>query len=331
MNQRRSFIFAAGATALASPLASLAQSTPKPWRIGYLSAASKPTAQDPGAARGLPKSLGALGYAEGRDFQIDWKFSEGKYSELDALAAELVNAKVHVIVTANPNATRAAQKATNTIPIIFVSGGDPVQGGFVKSLARPGGNITGFYNLSTELVAKQLELLRETVPGMKQVAVLVNPDNPAHAGFMKVLEPAAASTGATLIPLNVTAANQLQPALKSAKQKGAQGLIVLGDTFFITLRQQIVAQSNGLKMPLISVNRDYVDAGGLMQYGWNNQVFHQRAASHIERILKEGLKPADLPVEQSKILDLVINGKTAKALGITIPASLALRATEILE
>lgn len=331
MNQRRNFILAAGAAILASPFSAFAQPTPKPWRIGYLSAASKPTAQDPGVAGGVPKSLRALGYAEGRDFEMNWKFAEGKYSGLDALAAELVNAKVHVIVTANPNATRAAQKATSTIPIIFVSGGDPVQGGFVNSLARPGGNITGFYNLSTELVAKQLELLRETVPGMKQVAVLVNPDNPAHAGFMKVLEPAAASTGATLIPLNVNAANQMQPALKSAKQKGAQGLIVLGDSFFITLRQQIVAQSNGLKMPLISINRDYVDAGGLMQYGWNNQVFHRRAASHIERILKEGLKPADLPVEQSTTIDLVINAKTAKALGIKIPVSIALRVTETIE
>ena len=331
MTERRKFMLGAGAAILARPVLTFAQPTPKPWRIGYLSAALKPTAQDPGVAAGLPKSLRALGYVEGRDFQIDWKFAEGKYSQLDMLAAELVNAKVHVIVTANPNATRAAQKATSTIPIIFLTSGDPVLGGFVKSLAHPGGNITGFYNLSTELVAKQLELLREAVPGMKRVAVLANSDNPSHAEFLKVLGSAAAGTGATLITLNVNAANQIAASLKSAQQKSAQGLIVLGDSFFITQRQQIVAQSNALKMPLIGVNREYVEAGGLMQYGWNSLTHIQRAASHIERMLKEGLKPSDLPVEQSRTLDLVINAKTAQALGIKIPLTLILRATETIE
>ena len=331
MTQRRKFVLGTVAAILTSPVSTFAQPTPKPWRVGYLSAALKPTAQDPGVAAGLPKSLSALGYIEGRDFQIDWKFAEGKYSQLDMLAAELVNANVHVIVTANPNATRAAQKATSTIPIIFLTGGDPVLGGFVKSLARPGGNITGFYNLSTQLVAKQLELLREAVPGMKRVAVLANSDNPSHADFLKVLGSAAAGTGATLITLNVNAANQIAASMKSAQQKSAQGLIVLGDSFFITQRQQIVAQSNALKMPLISVNREYVEAGGLMQYGWNSLTHIQRAASYIERMLKEGLKPSDLPVEQSKNLDMVINAKTAHALGITIPATLTLRATEVIE
>ena len=331
MKHRRKFMFAFGVATLARPFPSLAQQAQKPWRIGYLSASLKPTPQDPGVSSGLLKGLRDLGYVEGRDFHIDWKFAEGRYDQLDVLAAELVKSNVHVIVASTPNATRAAQKATSTIPIIFLAGGDPVLGGFVKSLARPGGNITGFYNLSTELVPKQLELLREAVPGMKHVAVLVNPDNPAHSHFLEALAPAASSIGATVITLKVNAADQVAASLKSAKQKSAQGLIVLGDAFFTTQRQQIVAQTRALKLPMISVNREYVEIGGLMQYGWNSFAQIQRAASHIERMLKDGLKPADLPVEQSKTLDLVINSKTAKALGITIPASLALRATEMIE
>ena len=331
MKHRRKFMFAFGVATLARPFPSLAQQAQKPWRIGYLGASLKPTPQDPGVSGGLLKGMRDLGYVEGRDFHIEWKFAEGKYDQLDVLAAELVNSNVHVIVASAPNATRAAQKATSTIPIIFLAGGDPVQDGFVKSLARPGGNITGFYNLSTELVPKQLELLREAVPGMKHVAVLVNPDNPAHSNFLEAIAPAASSIGATVITLKVNAANQVAGALKSAKQKSAQGLIVLGDAFFITQRQQIVAQTRALKLPMISVNRQYVEVGGLMQYGWNSFAQIQRAASHIERMLKDGLKPADLPVEQSKTLDLVINSKTAKALGITIPASLALRTTEMIE
>ena len=330
MTTRRQ-ILAITAGALFAPLLAHAQQVQKPWRIGYLSAHLKPTPQEPGVSGGLLKGLRDLGHVEGRDFLIEWKFAECKYDQLDVLAGELVKSNVNVIIANAPNATRAAQTVTSTIPIIFVSGGDPVLGGFVKSLARPGGNITGFYNLSTDLVPKQLELLREAVPNMKRMAVLTNPDNPAHANFLKLLASTATNVGVTLVTLNVNAASQIEASLKSANTQSAQGLIVLGDSFFLTQRRLIARLTLSLKLPMISVNREYAEVGGLMQYGWNNFGDHQRAAGHVVRILKDGLKPADLPVEQSKTLDLVINGKTAKALGITIPVSLALRATEMIE
>ena len=331
MKHRREFMFACGAATLVRPLSSLAQQAQKPWRIGYLSANLKPTPQEPGVSGGLLKGLRDLGYVDGRDFHIDWKFTEGRYDQLDVLAADLVKSNVNVIIANAPNATRAAQTVTSTIPIIFVSGGDPVLGGFVKSLARPGGNITGFYNLSTDLVPKQLELLREAVPNMKRMAVLTNPDNPAHANFLKLLASTATNVGVTLLTLNVNAASQIEASLKLANTQSVQGLIVLGDSFFLTQRRLIARLTLSLKLPMISVNREYAEVGGLMQYGWNNFADHQRVAGHVVRILKDGLKPADLPVEQSKTLDLVINSKTAKALNITIPATLALRTTETIE
>ena len=329
MNKRRMVILALGASALAAPLKSVAQQQPaKIARIGYLDAAS--ATHSGSRADVLRASLRELGYVEGRNIIIEYRWAEGKYERLPGLAAELMQLKVDLIVTAGTPAIRAAQQATTTIPIVMTATGDPVASGFVANLARPGGNITGLSNLSGDVSRKYLELLRVAVPQLSRVAVLVNPGNPINANFLKNIQAAAKTTGVNVSPVQASTASQIEDAFGAMTRARAGALIVLLDTFFITQSRQIAELAMKNRLPTIFGNREGAEAGGLMSYGQHLVEHFRRAATYVDKILK-GAKPGDIPVEQATRLELVINRKTAKALGIVIENELLLRADKVIE
>ena len=333
MTSRREFFIASGAGLylLATPLASLAQQQPtKVARIGFLAAGS---ASAPGYARrveALRAGLRDLGYVEGKNIIIEFRWAEGKYERLPGLAAELVQLKVDVIVAAGTPGIPAAQQATTTIPIVMATTADPVGAGFVASLSRPGGNITGLSNIAVDLSSKYLELLRVAVPKLSRVAVLVNPGHPIHPDMLKNIQAAAKTTGVKVSPLQASTASQIEAAFGAIKRERAGALILLPDQVFLTQARQIAELAAKNRLPTMFWLRELVEAGGLMSYGQNLAEHYRRAATYVDKILK-GAKPGDLPVEQSTIFEMVINRKTAKALGLTIPQELLLRADEVIE
>ncbi|MGH8633752.1 MAG: ABC transporter substrate-binding protein [Burkholderiales bacterium] len=329
MNTRRRIVLAFGAGALAAPLASFAQQKPaKVSRIGYLDAASASATAS--RVEALREGLRALGYVEGKNIVIEFRWAEGKYERVPALAAELVQLKVAVIVAAGPPAIQAAQQATTTIPIIMVNSPDPVGAGFIASLSRPGGNITGLSSISMDLSSKYLELLRVAVPKLSRVAVLVNPGHPQHPLFLKNIQAAANTIGVNVSPLQASTASQIETAVGAMTRERAGALIVLPDAFFNTQRRQITELAAKNRLPTMFWTRELVEAGGLMSYGLNYVEQYRRAAPYVDKILK-GVKPSDLPVEQPTTIELVINLKTARAIGLTIPQELLFRADKVIE
>ncbi len=314
-----------------APLAAEAQQAAKIARIGYLSLDVATSAH---LREAFLQGLRDLGYVEGRNVVIEYRDTEGKFERLPALAAELVALKVDVIVAAGgtPSAL-AAKQATRTIPIVVAIAADPVASGLVTSLARPGGNVTGLSMLTPELVGKRLELLKQAVPGVSRVAVLWQPgDYGEHTekDILKEAEVTARALGVRLQVVEARGPQDFDRAFSDMTRARADALIVLGTSMFFTERRRLVDLAAKHRLPATYSARDSVDAGGLMAYGPNFADMFRRAATYVDKILK-GAKPADLPVEQATKFELVINLKTAKALGLTVPPSLLGRADQVIE
>jgi putative ABC transport system substrate-binding protein len=316
---------------LAAPLGmATAQPPQKVPRIGYLNPGS---ASDPLRQRRLEvfrQGLRELGYVEGQNIAIESRWAEGKYDRYPALAADLVRLTVGVIVATGGAATQAAQQATRTIPIVMSHVLDPVGSGHVPSLARPGGNVTGISMMAPDLVGKQLELLNEVVPKVSRVALLWNPANPASAPQLRGAEAAARALGVRLQTLEAQDPQEIASAFASMTRERAGALVVLSDAIFLNQRRQIAELAAKRRLPSVYGLTDFAEAGGLMVYGANLLDLERRATIYVDKILK-GAKPADLPVEQPTKFELVVNGKTAKALGLTIPPSLLLRADQVIK
>jgi len=297
-------------------------------RIGFISAASSSAmaARDEAFRQGLR----ALGYVVGQNITIEYRWADGKNERLPGFAAELVNLKLDVIVTHGVVATRAVKQASTTIPIVIAAADDPLAAGLVPSLARPGGNITGLSIITPDLTGKRLELLKEILPGLTRVAVLWNSGNPISEPELRKTEAAARSLGLQLQSLGVRDPHEFASAFSSMKRERAGALFVLGDAMFFGQRKEIVDLAASNRLPLVAPLREFADAGGLMTYGPNVVDIHRRAATYVDKILK-GANPGDLPIEQPMKFDLVINLKTARALGITIPQSLLVRADHHIE
>ena len=313
----------------APPLVADVQSEGKVPRVAYLNASSAASATS--GVEAFRQGLRELGYVEGRNILIEYRWADGQFDRLPALAAELVRLKVDVIVAPNTVAALAARKATSTIPIVHVVAGDPVGSGLVTSLARPGGNVTGLSLFPTlEISGKQLELLKEAFPTVSHVAVLANATNPVTAGLLTETELAARSLGLRLRIVQVRESKEFDDAFAMMKKERVPALSVIPDPLVNDNRGRIVAFAATNRLPAIYPYRTFVDAGGLMSYGVDLSDLSRRAATFVDRILK-GAKPAELPIEQPTKFELVVNLKTAKALGLTIPPSLLLRADHVIQ
>ncbi len=332
MRARRDFLLtaAAGLCTLAAPLGSFAQQPTRVWRIGILSVRSRPGSFQGDSYGAFLKGLRELGYVEGKNIVIEWRFAEGKYERLPDLAAELVGLKVDVLAVVNTAVIRAARQATGTIPIVMLTSSDPVGSGFVASLARPGGNITGLSNVIGDIAPKYVELLTIVVPKLSRVAVLLNPANTQHRSTFSNIQTAAANAGIKAFPVEAETAQQVESAFAAMVQQRAGAMIVAIDARFTDYLPQIVGLAARNRMPAMFPERGYVESGGLMSYGQDFAESYRRAAAYVDKIFK-GAKPAELPVEQPTKFELVINRKTAKALGLTIPQELLLRADKVIE
>ena len=327
--RRRQLLIAAGAL-IAAPLPGLSQQpVTTVRRIGFLGL-STPTAWAP-RVDAFRAGLRELGYVEGKNIAIEYRFAEGQYERLPELAAELVRLKVDVIVThAGPGATAAKQAtATNSIPVVMTNVGDAVGTGLVASLARPGGNITGDTFFVPELVAKRLEILKEAVPRLRRIAVLANPDNPANATYVKETEVTAKALNVTLQQFDARGTDELDSAFAAMAAKNIDALSVVEDVKLIANFKRIAELAAMQRLPSISFI-EYADAGGLFGYGANYLALYRRAAVFVDKILK-GAKPGDIPVERPTTFEFVINTKTAKALGIAIASATYLRADRVIE
>lgn len=313
----------------AAPLASLAQQQGKVWRVGFL--ALRPVdSLDSDYYGGFSQGMRELGYVEGKNLVIEWRSADNRSERLPGLAAELVRLKVDVILAAGAQSVGAAQKATTTIPIVMGSINDPVGGRFIQSLARPGGNITGLSNISVDLAAKHVELLLSIVPRASRIAVLVNLSNSGHPKNLDNIRAAAKGAGVTIVPLDVRSPQEIEKAFSSMIRESAAAVIVTSDAFLNSQSRRIAELAARNRLPAIGSLVEYAEAGGLMSYGQNRTELYRHAASYVDKIFK-GAKPADLPVEQPVKLELVINLKTAKAVGVTIPTSVLLRADRVIE
>jgi putative ABC transport system substrate-binding protein len=329
MNNRRKLVIALGAGALAAPLGSFAQQQGKVWRVGFLALRQVAISDSDYYYGPFRQGMRELGYVEGKNLVIEWRSAENKVERLAGLAAELVQLKVDVIVAGSTSPAKAAQNATTIIPIVMVAVGDPVASGLVKSLAHPGGNVTGTTNLIADLAPKYLDLLRSMVPKLSRVAVLLNPDTGASSGAFKNIQVAAQATGFAVVALIVRTPVEIENAFSQMAREKAGALIVMRGPFLNQQRAQIAELAAKHRLPTIAGLGEYVEAGGLMSYGTSLADQSRRAATYIDKIIK-GAKPADLPVEQPTKFELVLNGKTAKALGLKIPQSLLIMADKVI-
>ena len=331
MNQRRDFLVRLGAGLVVVPVACFSQAPGKTWRIGFLGAGERSTAAQPDAnIEAFLRGMRELGYVEGRNLSVEWRFAQGNYRNLPALAVELVQARVEVLVTYGTAAVQALRGATATIPIVIAAAIDPVGSGFVASLARPGGNITGLSAIAVDLSRKHLELLADMVPKLARVTVVLNPGNSRHPALLQNVQSAGKLLNIKVGSAEAGAPSDIEAAFAGARRAGAGAVIVAGDALFAALGREFAAAANKHRLPSIGIYRDHVSAGALMSYGQNIADFHRRAATWVDKILK-GAKPGELPVEQPMILELLINGRTAKALGLAIPHSLLISADRVIE
>ena len=325
--KRREFITLLGGTA-AWPLAARAQQAGKVHRIGVLETIS--TTLNVANFYALREGLRQLGYAEGQNLVIEYRSADGRDDRFPGLARELLALKVDVIVTRGTPAAKAVKNATSTVPVVMTASGDPVGVGLVTSLARPGGNITGLSAIVGELSPKRLELIREIVPGLARIAVLANTSNDAVRRDWARIETAARSLGVQSQLLDLRESDALGPTFDDASARRADALVVVIDAITQANQQRIVGLAMKHRLPAIYSSREFVDAGGLISYGVSYPDLYRRAATYVDKILK-GTKPADLPVVQPTKFELVINLKTAKALGIEVPPTLLARADEVIE
>ena len=325
--RRREFIALVGGVA-AWPHAGRSQQSAMPV-IGYLGAQSP--AVFASRVRAFRQGLAELGFVEGRNVAIEFRWAEGQHNRLAALAAELVNLQVTVIVApGGAPAALAARSATTTIPIVFEMGADPVAMGLVDSLSRPGGNLTGVSSLSVEVTPKRVEFLHQVLPTAGVFAVLVNPTSPTAESQLRDLQSAAGTLGLKLHVLHASAARDLDTVFATLSQLRASGLVIASDTFLGTHGEQLAALAVRHAMPAVHQSRDFTIAGGLMSYGGSFVELHRQAGSFTGRIIM-GAKPADLPVRQVTIIEFLINLRTAKSLGVTFPRSLLVLADELIE
>jgi len=315
----------AAATAIARPLPLRAQPPARTYRVAYLALAGDLDAMI------VKQRLDDLGYSEARNLIFDFRSARGRPEHLPALAAELVKTNPDVIVAGFGTATaKAAQAATAAVPIVFTAVGDPIGNGLVKSLSRPGANITGMHAQAADIMGKRLQVLEDIAPGIRTIAVLLNQDAPFTAVVLPALKTAAAARRQRLELCDVPTAAQLSANVAAAVKAGATALTVLETPLLLDLRREIVDLAAKLRLPAIYANREFVDAGGLASYGADRPQLYRRAAELVDKILK-GQKPADIPVEQPTKFELVINLKTAKATGITISPTLLATADEVIE
>jgi putative ABC transport system substrate-binding protein len=327
---RRSFLGTLIGGVVIAPLAAEAQQAPKVARIGFL---ATHLATNPNLGEAFRQGLRDLGYVEGRNVMIEYRDAEGKDERLPALAAELVALKVDVIFAPNTPSSLAAKQATRTLPIVFAFAADPVTDGLVTSLARPGGNVTGFSSLAPELVGKRLELLTQAVPGVSRAAALWQPGavgERTEKDMLKSAEVAARALGVRLQVVEARGPADIDRAFSDITRARAGSLTVLASPMLFNERRRLVDLAAKNRLPAVYPQREFVDAGGLMAYGANVADVFRRAAGYVDKILK-GAKPSDLPVEQPTKFELVINLKTAKALGLAIPPSLLQRADGVVQ
>src|SRR5262245_50047162 len=328
MMDRRAFITVLGGGLLGAPLLAEAQPPGKGYRMGYRYSGS--ATSSPRAREAFREWLRELGWVEGRNILIDYRFAEGRFDRLPDLAAELVRLKVDVIVAWPTPPAIAAKNATGTIPIVMIGVGYPVELGLIASLACPGRNVTGVsFNADME-IGKGLELLTETVPKVRRVAILSNPANPGHAHAVSIVRAAARPLGVSLQVLEAGEPNQFEGACAAMATDRVGALLVVTDSLFILHRAQLANLAAKHRLPAMFGVREFVDGGGLMSYGVSVPDLMRRGAAFVNKILK-GATPADLPIEQPTKFELVINLKTAKALGLTIPPSLLGRADEVIQ
>jgi len=313
---------------VAWPLSVHAQYTGKVYRIGFLG--NSTAALESNLVEPFRDGLRELGYQEGRNVAIEYRWAEGKYERFPSLVAELIASKVDVIVTAGTPATLAVKKAMPSIPLVMVAVGDPIGTGIVASLGQPGGNITGLSSIAPELEGKRLELLREIIPKLSHIAVLWNPVNPFHNASLKQAQAAAQTLRMKVQSVAVRTREDLDDAFASLLRERPGALLVLADRVFLHDRARLMNFAAANRLPGVYAYRELVEAGGLMSFGPSYADMHRRAATFVDKILK-GAKPADLPVEQPTKFELVINLKSAKAIGLVVPPTLLARADEVIE
>ncbi len=325
--RRRDFIALAGCAVAAPAGLRAQQQATKIYRIGYLgSGTANPRLQEV-----FHQGLRDLGWIEGQNYGIDYRFAEGQYDVLRGLADELVRLKVDAIVAAPTPAALAAKSATATVPIVGIGFDNPIENGLVASLARPGGNVTGLsYGVGPEIFGKDLELLREILPELRNVAVLSNPAGPNHAPMISNVKRAAQSLGVELLLLDASGPGEFDGAFAAMAKERVGALFVFGDPMLGVHRARLAELAAQYRLPTMHTNRPHVEAGGLMCYGPSFSDLWRRAATYVDKIFK-GVRPADLPVEQPTKFELIINLRTAKAIGIEIPQSILLRADEVIE
>jgi putative ABC transport system substrate-binding protein len=329
MMNRRAFACALAMVIVSAPLAAEAQPAGKVWRIGTLTVS--PAERASHFIKALEESLRELGYVKGSNVLYEHRFADGRTERLSELAKELTALNVDVIIAGNNASIAAAKQATSVIPIIMTYGIDTIGVGFIASLARPGGNITGLTaDVTADTWGKRLELVKEVAPRASRVAVLWNPDFPGMASALRATEDAAATLGVRLQSVEARRLEDFDPGFTAITSQRPGALLVLADPLVYTRRREIVATAARHRIPAIYAFREATDEGGLMSYGVNIPALYRRAAYFVDRILK-GAKPGDLPVEQPTKFELVINLKTAKALGLTIPQSLLIRADQLIE
>jgi putative ABC transport system substrate-binding protein len=321
---RRRFLLTSLAGVLAAPIAAWAQQSGKVYRIGFLSGPAVPQ-----LVEALRQGLRERGWVEGQHFVLEYRSADSKFEKVSELAAQFVRRNVDLIVVTG-TALPYAKEATGNVPVVFVTADDPVSAGYVASFARPGGRMTGLTSLNVDLDAKRLEILKAALPGLGHVGVLSTPHDRARNERVAATERAGRSIGLQLTILEVPRAELLHRAFDAASRARIGALMVLGSPVLFALQGQIVDAATKIRLPVISAWRALPDAGGLMSYGTSVPAMFRRAAAHVDRILK-GTHPGDVPVEQATTFEFVINLKTAKALGLTIPPSLLLRADQVIE
>jgi putative ABC transport system substrate-binding protein len=328
--QRREFITLLGGTAATWPLAARAQQPAgRVYRVGFLSISFRERTLR--FIEAFEQGLRSLGYRVGENVVIEYRFANGEMERLPALATDLVRLGVDIIVTGFNPITEATMKATTTIPIVMAAAIDPVRAGFVASLARPGGNVTGVaVDAGGEILGKRFELLKEALPNLSRVGILFNPDVAATQSRQAAIRETAKALGLTTIPVEARGLDALEQAFALMVREHAQAFVMQGDTVLFNYRSQIADMALGNRLPAASLQREYAEAGFLLTYGANGADLYRRSAAFVDKIFK-GAKPADLPVEQPTKYELVLNLKTARALGVIVPAMLLTRADEVIE
>jgi len=327
---RRAFVGTITLGLFAARMNAAAQQLKSVWRIGFLGAASRQFYIDSGRLDALLTGLRELGYVEGKNLIVEARYADGEYERLPGFASELVALKVDLIVAASSPAIRAAKQATTTIPIVFPSTGDPVGSGFVASLAHPGGNLTGMSNSNLDVSAKTLELLRAILPGMSRVAVLANPGSSTESAMLNSIGAAAQAVGIQVVPIEARTPEGIEAAFAAMRRERVDALAIAADALIGMQQRQIADLAVKHRLPSISQGAGYARSGGLMGYGLNGPDSYRSAAVYVDKIFK-GAKAGDLPVQQPSRLELVINMKTARALGLTVPQAVLVRAAELIQ